>query len=69
MKKNSLILIAVLTILSFHDFSFAKDSKYKQSKNTSQEITVPVEKKVNEKEFSKTNTVKKQKKEIEVEVK
>jgi hypothetical protein len=67
LKKSSLIV--VLTILSFCVFSFAKDSKYKQSKNTSQEITVPVEKKVNEKEFSKTNTVKKQKKEIEVEVK
>lgn len=58
-------------VLSFLiNFSVAKDKKVKTNdKQRYEEVLVPIEKKVNEKEFSKQNTKKKQKKEVEVEIK
>lgn len=52
------------------NFSVAKDKKVKTNdKQRYEEVLVPIEKKVNEKEFSKQNIKKKQKKEVEVEIK
>lgn len=64
-------VLSILLVLSFLiNFSVAKDKKVKTNdKQRYEEVLVPIEKKVNEKEFSKQNTKKKQKKEVEVEIK
>ncbi|WP_028950673.1 hypothetical protein [Sulfurihydrogenibium subterraneum] len=62
--RKSKFLIGFLTIAVLFYTSYGKEKKVKK-----QEIVVPVEKKINEKEFSKLNFKKKQKKEVQVEVK
>ena len=62
MKKSKFLIGFLTIVLSFYA-SYGKEKKVKK-----QEIVVPVEKKINEKEFSKLN-FKKQKKEVQVEVK
>jgi len=62
--KKSKLLTGLLAISVLFFTSYGKEKKVKK-----QEIVVLVEKKINEKEFSKVNLKKKQKKEVEVEVK
>lgn len=66
--KNSKFLTVLIIISSIITFSFGKEKK-EEKKTNKEEITVPIEKKINEKEFSKINIKKKKKKEVEIEVK
>jgi hypothetical protein len=65
--KRCKVIAWILALAFLFNLSFAKDKKEKSVKK--EEIVVPVEKKINEKEFGKVNIKKKQKKEVEVEVK